>query len=109
MNFVKALNKYEPTLKYMWSKCSYLRDVKIKEEIFIGGPIREILTDKNFILGNESWESFTVTVTVVHIYSTNKSFEKYKEFTENFLQQYQQLDGKIYHPNIDLFSYQLRW
>ena len=46
--FVKALNVNNPSFLYLKSKFTKLSDAKIKEGIFVGPQIRQLLTDEKF-------------------------------------------------------------
>lgn len=108
---MKALNKDGPAFKYLRSKFPRISDAKIKEGIFIGPQIREILKDQNFdsvLQGfeKEAWKSFRA---VVHGFLGNKRNENYVELVNNLLQKYQQLGCnmslKIHflHSHLDFF------
>ena len=62
-NFVKAIDRDGPAFRYLHEKFHTLGKAKIKEGIFIGPQIRELLKDIQFdsiITGNETaaWEAF---------------------------------------------------
>ncbi|UYV61410.1 hypothetical protein LAZ67_1004760 [Cordylochernes scorpioides] len=47
-NFVKAMDRNASGFVYLKQKCSSISDAKIKEGIFLGPQIRELLQDGNF-------------------------------------------------------------
>jgi len=47
-NFVKGMNKNSCGFKYLRNKFPNVSDIKIKEGIFIGPQIRELMQDKQF-------------------------------------------------------------
>ena len=47
-NFVKGMDKTGHGFKYVWNKFPNASDAKIKEGIFIGPQIRELMQDKQF-------------------------------------------------------------
>ena len=47
-NFVKCMDKTGPGFEYVKNKFPNLSDVKIKESIFIGPQIRELMQNKQF-------------------------------------------------------------
>ncbi|UYV72558.1 hypothetical protein LAZ67_9003697 [Cordylochernes scorpioides] len=47
-NFVKAMDRNASGIPYLKQKCSSISDAKIKEGIFVGPQIRELLQDGNF-------------------------------------------------------------
>jgi len=47
-NFVKGTDKISCWFEYMRNKFPNVRDAKIKEDIFIGSQIRELMQDKHF-------------------------------------------------------------
>ena len=46
--FVKALNKDGKCFKYIRKKFVHLSDGKLKEEIFVGPQIRQLMRDEEF-------------------------------------------------------------
>ena len=55
-NFVKAMNEEEAAFTYLWEKLPRLSAAKLKEGVFIGPQIRDIIKDKFFdkvLQGNE--------------------------------------------------------
>ncbi|XP_034195319.2 uncharacterized protein LOC117611480 [Osmia lignaria lignaria] len=49
-NFVKAMDKSGPGFEYLKTKFPSISDAKIKEGIFVGPQIRNLMNDKNFTL-----------------------------------------------------------
>jgi hypothetical protein len=47
-NFVKGMDKTGPGFEYVRNKFPNVSDVKIKEGVFIGPQIRELMQDKHF-------------------------------------------------------------
>jgi len=47
-NFVKGVDKTGRGFEYLRNKCPNVSDAKIKEGIFIGPQIRELMQDKHF-------------------------------------------------------------
>ena len=47
-NVVKALDKTKASLKYLYEKFPRLSKAKIKEGVFVGPQIRELLRDDTF-------------------------------------------------------------
>ena len=67
-NFTKAMNQNGPAFKYLCDKFPALSKEKLKEGIFIGPQIRQLLKDNKFdsiINGDEkaAWEAFRQVVT----------------------------------------------
>ncbi len=58
-NFVKAMEKTDQAFKYLISKFPRLSDAKIKEGVFIGPQIRQLLRDSEFdsALSIKLWSS----------------------------------------------------
>ena len=91
--FVKALDREGALFKYLARKFSYLRDAKIKEGIFVGPQIRELM--KTTEVGNvmttvekEAWISFKK---VVEGFLGNSKASNYKELIANMLEKYHNL------------------
>lgn len=54
--FVKALQQYKPAFQYLKTKFPKISDAKIKEGIFVGSQIRELILDENFDSTMDDWE-----------------------------------------------------
>ena len=55
-NFVKAMNQEEAAFTYLWWKFRRLSEAELKEGVFIGPQIRDIIKDEFFdkaLRGNE--------------------------------------------------------
>ena len=92
-NLVKAMNREGEAFKYLKTKFPHLSDAKIKEGIFVGPQIRELLKDGTFnrvIEGKEkaAWEAFKY---VVHNLLGNRRAENYKLAVNELLRTYQEL------------------
>jgi len=62
-NFVKAMNQEEAAFTYLREKFPRLSEAKLKECIFIGPQIRDVIKDEYFdklLQGDEkaAWDSF---------------------------------------------------
>jgi hypothetical protein len=55
-NSVKALDKSGEHCLYLWCKFPYLSDAKVKQSIFVGPQIREVMFDENFEMKLNSFE-----------------------------------------------------
>ncbi len=55
-NFVKAMDKTDQAFKYLTSKFPRLSNAKIKEGVFIGPQIRELLRDIEFDSAQPVWQ-----------------------------------------------------
>jgi len=65
---VKAMNQEEPAFTYLRQKFPRLSEAKLKEDIFIGPQIRDLIKDEYFdrlFQGDEkaAWDSFKFVVT----------------------------------------------
>ena len=47
-NFVKAMNQEEVAFTYLWEKFLRLSEEKLKEGVFIGPQIRDLIKDEYF-------------------------------------------------------------
>ncbi|UYV80917.1 hypothetical protein LAZ67_19002179 [Cordylochernes scorpioides] len=111
-NFVKAMDRNASGFAYLKQKCSSISDAKIKEGIFVGPQIRELLQDGHFQNSlNEveaaAWNSFR---NVCKNFLGSVKVEKYRDIVNDLLLSYKALGCnmslKIYflHSHLDLFS-----
>ncbi len=89
-NFIKALDKADQAFKYLTSKFPRFSDAKIKEGVFFGSQIRELITESQFdsaLWGKEkaAWEAFKIVATR---FLGNKKAKNYKELEENLIKAY---------------------
>ena len=66
-NYVKAMNQEEVAFTYLWEKFPRLSEAKLKEGIFIGPQIRELIKDEYFDTllqhdENLAWDSFKFVI-----------------------------------------------
>jgi hypothetical protein len=66
-NFVKAMNQEEAAFSFLWEKVPRVSEAKLKEGIFFGPQIRDIIKDEYFdklFQGDEkaAWDSFKFVV-----------------------------------------------
>jgi hypothetical protein len=92
-NFVKAMDRNGDGFQYLKLKFPVLSDARIKEGIFVGPHIRELLKDEHFesvlkFFGAVSLESFKNVCE--HFFGNNRA-DNYKLFIDNLLQAYQNL------------------
>jgi len=92
-NFVKAMNQEEVAFTYLRVKFPRLSEAKVKEDIFIGPQIRDLIKDKyidKLLQGEEkaAWDSFKF---VVKGFLENRRAQNYEELVNNLLQSYQKL------------------
>lgn len=91
--FVKALDKDGALFQYLTDKFPYLSEAKIKEGIFVGPQIRELMktTEVEHVMTNvekEAWISFKK---VVKGFLGNNKVSNYKEIVEDMVKQFQNL------------------
>jgi len=109
---LKPTNQEEASFTCLREKFPRLSEVKLKEGIFIGTQIRDIIKDEHFdklIQGDEKavWDSFKF---VVKVFLGNRKAQNYDELVNNLLQSYQKLGCnmtlKIHflHSHLDSFS-----
>jgi hypothetical protein len=110
-NYVKAMNQEEAAFTYLCEKFPRLSGAKLKEGVFIGPQIRDLLKDEYFdtvLQGDEkaSWDIFKF---VVKGFLGNRRAQNYEELVNNLLQSYQNLGCnmslKIHflHSRLDFF------
>jgi hypothetical protein len=92
-NFVKVMDRNRNGFQYLRLKFPILSDAKIKEGIFVGPQVRELLKDEHFesvlnSLEMEAWKSFK---NVCEHFLGNSRADNYKLFIENLLQAHQNL------------------
>ncbi|CAH1105838.1 unnamed protein product [Psylliodes chrysocephalus] len=94
--FVKALRKRSSeAFQYIYEKFSKLSDAKIKEGIFNGPQIREIIKDTEFpkkmvVDKEEVWKSF---VNISQKFLRNTKVPNYMELVEGLLQNYKAIES----------------
>ena len=104
---VKAMNQEKAAFAYLREKFSRLSEAKLKESIFIGPKIRDLIKDK-LLQGDEkaAWDSFKL---VVKGFWGNRRDQNYEELVNNLLQSYQKLGCNIslkihfLHSHLDFF------
>jgi len=108
-NSVKTMNQEEPAFTYLRERFPRLSEAKLKEGIFIGPQIRDLIKDEYFeklLQGDEKavWESFKF---VVKGFLGNRRAQNYEELVNKVLQSYKKLGCnmslKIHflHPHLD--------
>ena len=85
-NSVKAMNQEEADFIYLREKFPRLSEAKLKESIFIGPQIRDLIKDEYFgklLQGDEKavWDSFKF---VVKGFLGNRRAENYEDLVNNF-------------------------
>jgi hypothetical protein len=110
-NFVKALGNDSAAFKYLGTKFPSISSAKIREGIFVGPQIRQLLSDDNFDkLMNQAelnaWLSFKALCS--NFLGSNKA-ENYRELVDNLLTSYHTLGCRmslkihILHSHLDFF------
>ena len=79
-NFLKAMKQEEAAFTYLWIKFPRLSEAKLKEGIFIGTKIQDIIKDEYFdklLQGDEkaAWDSFKF---VVKVFSGHRRAQNYE-------------------------------
>ena len=101
------MNQEEAAFIYLREKFPRLSEAKLKEGIFNGPQIRDLIKDK-LLQGDEkaAWDSFKL---VVKGFLGNRRAKNYEEFVNNLLQSYQKLGCNIslkihfLHSRLDFF------
>ena len=83
--FVKAMNQGEAAFTYLWEKFPRLSEAKLKEGIFIGPQIWDLIKDEYFdklLQGEEetAWDSFKY---VVKVFMGSRRAQNYEELVNN--------------------------
>ena len=89
-NFVKGMDKTGRGLEYLKNKFPNVSDAKIKEDIFIGPQIRELMQDKQFCedlneTGRKAWLSFEA---ICKDFLGNHKAAKYQDVVQDLLTSY---------------------
>jgi len=114
-NCVKAVYQEEAAFTYLLETFPRLREAKLKEGIFIGPQIRDLIKDEyfdKFLQGEEkeAWDSFKF---MVKGFLGNRRAQNYEELVNNLSQSYQKIGYnmslKIHflHSHLDFFSGEL--
>ena len=109
--FTKALDKAGNCFKYLNQKFPALSDAKIKEGIFIGPQIRQLIADTNFeeCMNNTESEAWNGFKEVVHNFLGNKKDARYTEYVDNMLEKFEALGCNMslklhfLHSHLDRF------
>ena len=110
-NVVKGVNNHGKGFEYSREKFPKLSDVKLKEDIFIGPQIREIINDDLFahlLTETEKSAWLTLKADCLHFLG-NVTAENYKQLVEQLLNAYQimgcNMSLKIHclHSNLGVF------
>ena len=110
-NIFKATNNHGKDFEYLWDKFRNDSDATLKQDIFIGPHIREIINDylSEYLL-TETEKSVWLTFKAVCLnFRGNLKVENYKELVEDLLNAYQavgcNLSSKInfLHSHLDIF------
>ncbi|ESN93095.1 hypothetical protein HELRODRAFT_165255 [Helobdella robusta] len=110
-NFVKSMNKEEQAFKYLRNKFPKLSDAKVKEGIFVGPQIRELVKDPAFdeVLKGQEKEAWESLKGVICGFLGNRRDDNYIQLVTVLLQKYHQLGCnmslKIHflHSHLDFF------
>ncbi|GBP36303.1 hypothetical protein EVAR_85552_1 [Eumeta japonica] len=107
-NLVKAMNKDGGGFQYLKTKFPRISDAKIKEGIFVGPQIRELMKDSNFesTLNEAEQRAWTAFVEVCHNFLGNKKKENYREIILELLSSYKTLKCNM---SLKFISWILIW
>ena len=94
---VKALDKESAAFKYLIQKFPALSEAKVKEGIFVGPDIRQLLNDNNFELTMDSlqlaaWKAFS---SICKDFLGNHRSLNYRDIVQELLQSYEALGCKM--------------
>ena len=110
-NFVKAMNQEEAAFTYLREKFPRLSEAKLKESIFIGPKIWDLIKDEYFdklLQGDEkaAWDTFEFVVKGI---LGNRRAQNCEELVNNLLQSYLKLGYNMSlkthfpHSHLDFF------
>ena len=110
-NFVKAMNQDGAAFKYICTKFHVLSQAKLKEGIFVGPQINQLLKDEDFdhtLSGTEkvAWNAFQ---DVAHNFLGSRKAPNYIKLVEHMIGSYKNMEGnmslKIHflHSHLDFF------
>ena len=102
--FVKAMNQEEAAFTYLRERFPILSEVKLKEGIFIGPQIRDLIEEEYFDkllqdVEKAAWDSFKF---VVKGFLRNRRAQNHEELVNNLLQSYQRLSHRKLGCNMSL-------
>lgn len=94
---MKALDKESAAFKYLVQKFPALSEAKVKEGIFVGSDIRQLLNDDNFELTMDNfqlaaWKAFR---SICKDFLGNHRSPKYMDIVQELLQSYEALGCKM--------------
>lgn len=92
-NFVKALDRNRRGFLYLKQKFPRVSEAKIKEVIFVGPQIREVMTDGEFdnFLNEVELRAWRAFKTVVTNFLGNVKAENYKDLVTELLSAYREM------------------
>lgn len=110
-NFVKAMDRASDGFQYLQRKFPRISEAKLKEGIFVGPQIRQLMLDSNFdeslnVQELEAWKAFK---SVVNHFLGNIKADNYEQLVGVLLRSYKQLGCnmslKIHflHSHLDFF------
>ncbi|UYV75034.1 hypothetical protein LAZ67_12002195 [Cordylochernes scorpioides] len=110
-NFVKAMDRNASGFAYLKQKCTSISDAKIKEGIFVGPQIRELLQDRNFqnSLNEVEEEACNSFRNVCKNFLGSVKVENYRDIVNDLLLSYKahgcNMSLKIHflHSHLDFF------
>ncbi|GBP95423.1 hypothetical protein EVAR_67427_1 [Eumeta japonica] len=107
-NLVKAMNKDGGGFQYLKTKFPRTSDAKMKEGIFVGPQIRELMKDSNFesTLNEAEQRAWTAFVEVCHNFLANKKKENYREIILELFSSYKTLKCNM---SLKFISWILIW
>ncbi|UYV66734.1 hypothetical protein LAZ67_4002715 [Cordylochernes scorpioides] len=90
MNYVKAMDRNAIGFAYLKQKCSSISDAKIKEGIFVGPQIRELLQDGNFqnSLNEVGAAAWNILINLSKNFLGSVKVENYGDIVNNLLLSY---------------------
>nr|XP_036219079.1 uncharacterized protein LOC118680996 [Bactrocera oleae] len=92
-NFVKAINKDGAGFQYLKTKFPRISDAKLKEGIFVGPQIRELMKDEAFEskLSKTEKRAWVAFVKVCHNFLGNTKVDNYRQIIRELLSAYKSL------------------
>lgn len=110
-NFVKALDKSGSTFQYLCQKFPAISDAKLREGIFVGPQIRQVMLDDKFdkVMNPKEISAWSCFKIVCNEFLGNRKSDNYQQLVENLISSFHQLGShmslKIHflHSHLDFF------
>ena len=106
-NFVKTIIRNGNAFGYLKSKFPKLSEMKIKEGVFLGPQIRELIQDSEFdeCFGSEGRKAWLFVKNLIRNFLRNHKYKHYKRYVNEMLTQFHGLNVNYWEEISGLMEY----